>query len=148
MTGRANGDEIDQRLLRLLEADAREPTASLARKVGLSRSSVQERLARLVRDGIIQGFTLRLGAPAAPRRFAAHVFISLEARQGDRVHQALRLRPEVKRCHSVAGEFDALALVECDSASELDGLLDAIGRLPGVRRTQSAIVLDVKFERS
>jgi DNA-binding Lrp family transcriptional regulator len=140
-------DDADTRLIQLLQANAREPTASLARKIGLSRSAVQERLARLERDGVIAGYTLKPGRVPAPARFAALVLISLDARQSDRAVLALKAIPEVRSCATVSGEYDAVARVEADGAERLDGLLDEIGRLPGVRRTNSAILLAAKFER-
>lgn len=148
MTQRTSLDDLDRRLLGLLDQNAREPTASLARKIGLSRSATQERLARLERDGVIEGYTVRLGRGSAETRaLQAHVFLSLDARAGNSLPQALRTRPEVKRCHTVSGEFDMMLLVLVDGPKALDQLLDDIGRSPGVRRTQSAVVLDVKFER-
>ena len=150
MTQRTSLDDLDRRLLGLLDQNAREPTASLARKIGLSRSATQERLARLERDGTIEGYTVRLGRSGVsdrPTALQAHVFLSLDARAGNTLPQALRIRPEVKRCHTVSGEFDMMLLVAVDGAKALDQLLDDIGRSPGVRRTQSAVVLDMKFER-
>lgn len=140
-------DAVDRTLLSMLQANARTPTAVLARKVDLSRSATQERLNRLERLGVIAGYTVRFGVPEPEERFAAHVFISLDARHGAQMQQAMRIRPEVKRCHTVSGEFDMVLLVETEGPKALDRLLDDIGRLPGVRRTQSAVVLDVKFER-
>ncbi|MFD2262020.1 Lrp/AsnC family transcriptional regulator [Lacibacterium aquatile] len=139
-------DAIDRTLLSLLQANARTPTAVLARKVDLSRSATQERLARLERLGVIAGYTVRF-ATTPEDGFRAHVFISLDARHAPQLQQAMRVRPEVKRCHTVSGEFDVAILVETEGPKALDRLLDDIGRLPGVRRTQSAVVLDVKFER-
>lgn len=55
-------DATDRRLVALLQDDARTPVASLAKAVGLSRSTVQERLQRLERDGVIAQYTVRLGA--------------------------------------------------------------------------------------
>ena len=52
--------DADTKLIDLFRANAREPTASLARKLGLARSTVQERLARLEREGIIKGYTVAL----------------------------------------------------------------------------------------
>ena len=65
--------ETDSKLLSLLKANAREPTASLARKLGLARSTVQERIARLERSGTIAGYTVRLadGQPGLRIDFAA-----------------------------------------------------------------------------
>ena len=147
MTQRTSLDDTDRRLLGLLDQNAREPTASLARKIGLSRSATQERIARLERDGVIAGYTLRWGTGEAPEGLLAHVFLSLDARAGTSLPQALRTRVEVKRCHTVSGEFDMMLLVAVEGPKALDRLLDDIGRSPGVRRTQSAVVLDMKFER-
>ncbi len=61
--------DTDEKLIALLKANAREPTASLARKLGLARSTVQERLARLEREGIVRGYTVMLGAEAASAGF-------------------------------------------------------------------------------
>lgn len=140
-------DDTDTRLVTLLQANAREPTASLARKLGLARSTIQERLARLERDGVIAGYTVRLGQPPTDPRFAALVLISLDARQAARAILALRSIPEVRSVATVSGEYDAIARVEADSGEALDRLLDGIGRQPGVRRTNSAILLATKFER-
>jgi DNA-binding Lrp family transcriptional regulator len=54
-------DPTDRRLLALLQADAREPVSSLARKLDLARSTVQERIARLERTHVIAGYTIRTG---------------------------------------------------------------------------------------
>ena len=106
-----------------------------------------ERIARLERDGVIAGYTLHWGTGEAPEGLLAHVFLSLDARAGTSLPQALRTRAELKRCHTVSGEFDMMLLVAVAGPKALDRLLDDIGRSPGVRRTQSAVVLDMKFER-
>ena len=65
--------DADAKLIDLLRANAREPTASLARKLGLARSTVQERLARLEREGIVKGYTVRLADEAQANRLRAVV---------------------------------------------------------------------------
>ena len=69
-------DERDVALLRLLEADSRLPTATLARRLGLSRTTVQARLDRLVDRGVIQAFTVRLADPITARQVRGHVLIT------------------------------------------------------------------------
>jgi len=77
--------DADAKLIDLLRANAREPTASLARKLGLARSTVQERLARLEREGIVKGYTVRLGDDAQGNRLRAVVMIETDPKQADRV---------------------------------------------------------------
>jgi DNA-binding Lrp family transcriptional regulator len=88
--------DADARLIELLRANAREPTASLARKLGLARSTVQERLARLERDGVVRGYTVRLADEAQAGRLRAVVMIETDPKQADRVSVELRKMPEVR----------------------------------------------------
>ena len=74
----ANIDSTDRQLLALLRSDAREPVAALARKLDLARSTVQERIARLERTGVIAGYTIRAGEDFADRQILAHVMISVD----------------------------------------------------------------------
>src|SRR5205809_2495468 len=62
--GMASLDDLDGRILRSLAEDSRQPATALARRLGVARTTVQERLARLERSGVIAGYTVRLG-PAA-----------------------------------------------------------------------------------
>ncbi|HWA90462.1 MAG TPA: Lrp/AsnC family transcriptional regulator [Rhizomicrobium sp.] len=138
--------DTDARLLDLLRANAREPTASLARKLGLARSTVQERIARLERDGIIRGYTVRVDDGAAPT-LRAVVMISTDPKQADRVSVELKKMPEVRSLAALSGSYDLVAMVETESPARIDALLDRIGRAPGVARTVSSIILSEKFAR-
>ena len=139
--------DTDAKLLDLLRANAREPTASLARKLGLARSTVQERIARLERDGIIRGYTVRLADGAEANRLRAVVMISTDPKQADRVAVELRKMPEVRSLAALSGSYDLVAMVETDTTARIDALLDRIGRAPGVARTVSSIILSEKFSR-
>jgi len=139
--------DADAKLLDLLRANAREPTASLARKLGLARSTVQERLARLEREGVVKGYTVRLADEAQGNRLRAVVMIETDPKQADRVSVELKKMPEVRSLAAVSGSYDLVAQVETDTAARIDALLDRIGRAPGVARTVSSIILSEKFSR-
>ena len=139
--------DADAKLIALLIANAREPTASLARKLGLARSTVQERIARLEREGVIRGYTVRLSEEAAARRFSAIVMITADPKQADRVAAELKRMPEIRSLSAVSGAHDMAATVEADTTAKMDAALDRIGRAPGVARTVSSIVLSEKFSR-
>jgi len=136
-----------ERLLTLLRRNARESTASLARKLGVARTTVQERIHRLERDGVIAGYTVRVSEGFARQRIAAQVLINVDPKAGERVVRELEALAWVRAVYALSGVFDYEVRIEGGSTEEIDRHLDAIGRLDGIQRTQTSIVLSVKFER-
>jgi len=139
--------ETDAKLITLLKGNAREPTASLARKLGLARSTVQERIARLEREGTIKGYTVRLSEDAEARKLTAIVMITADPKQADRAAAELKRMPEVRSLSAVSGVYDMAAIVEADTPARIDAAIDRIGRAHGVARTVSSIILSEKFAR-
>jgi DNA-binding Lrp family transcriptional regulator len=139
--------DSDRKLIALLKANAREPAASLARKLGLARSTVQERIARLEREKIIKGYTVRLADEAEANVLRAVVMITADPKQADRVNAELKKMAEVRALSAVSGAYDMMAIVEADTPARMDAALDRIGKAHGVARTVSSIVLSEKFSR-
>jgi DNA-binding Lrp family transcriptional regulator len=137
----------DQALINLLKADARMPVAELARRLGVSRSTVQSRIERLERAGVIAGYTLRLAQDVARRRITAHVWLAVNPKQAEKVVRALKAIPFVTAVYALSGGFDYLAIIQSETTQEIDTLLDQFGRMEGIDRTETSIVLSVKFER-
>jgi DNA-binding Lrp family transcriptional regulator len=140
-------DETDLRLLDLLETDARTSVSALAVKLRLARSTVQDRLNRLERSGVITGYTIRRSDARRARLIRAHVMLSIDPKQAERINADLKALPELKRLMTISGEFDLIAEIAADNTERLDALLDHIGRLKGIQRTMSSIILSVKAER-
>ncbi|MBS0447445.1 MAG: Lrp/AsnC family transcriptional regulator [Proteobacteria bacterium] len=140
-------DATDQALLALLRENARAPTVELARKLGLSRTTVQSRMERLQRQRVISGYTVSVADEAEASLVRAHVLITLAPKRSAAIEATLRKWPELRELHSVSGPFDMIAIVAAPSIAELDGLIDRIGGLDGVERTTSAIVLSTRVKR-
>ncbi|MDE2487481.1 MAG: Lrp/AsnC family transcriptional regulator [Alphaproteobacteria bacterium] len=140
-------DDIDQHLLARLRENARAPVAELARRLGLSRTTVQSRLARLERSGVISGYSVKLSEAETARQIHAYVMLTVEPKQAAAVNAALHRLTGVRTLQSVSGPFDMIAEVEAPSVSEMDALIDEIGAVKGVERTNSSIVLSTKFDR-
>lgn len=140
-------DETDRQLLMLLRADAREPTASLARKLGVARATVQNRIERLKRDGVISGFTVRRGDGPDGHGVRAHVMITLKPKTAARAEHGLRAMPEVEALYSISGVYDMIAVVGAETVARMDDILDHIRSLEGIERTTSSIILATKFRR-
>ncbi|MDX8455281.1 Lrp/AsnC family transcriptional regulator [Mesorhizobium sp. VK9D] len=137
----------DRQLLALLSENARAPTAVIARKLNLSRTTVQARIERLEQEGVIAGYGVRLSDSYEHGLVRAHVMIVLKTKALGRVVQMLRALPEVMSVHSVSGGFDLIAEVAATSISELDRTIDVIGEVEGVEKTQSSIILSTRFKR-
>ena len=140
-------DETDRHLLSRLRENARESTASLARALGLSRTTVQSRIARLERSGLISGYTVKLAEAHEQGLIRALVMITVRPRAAPGVEAALRRMPDVRALHSVAGPSDMIAEAATATIKDMDGLIDHIGELEGVERTTSSVILSSKFER-
>jgi DNA-binding Lrp family transcriptional regulator len=137
----------DQQLLLMLSENARIPTALLARKLGLSRTTVQAKIERLERDGVIAGYGVRLSAAYENALVRAHVLITLAPKMLSRVTQELDAIPDVRSVYSVSGSFDMIAVVAARSISELDTAIDQIGSIDGVEKTLSSIILSTRIAR-
>lgn len=137
----------DERLIALLRRNARTSVSDLARALNLSRSTVQNRMERLESRGIIQGYSVQLGGDYAARRVEAHVSIKVHQKLTVKVNAALERLSQVTQLYSVSGEYDLIAIVEAQSLEQLSTVLDDIGNLDGVERTNSAVVLETRFRR-
>jgi len=140
-------DSIDEQLIAALRENARASTAKLARLVGRSRTSVQSRLERLERDGVIVGYGVRLAPEHGLGAVRAHVMIKVGPKESRAVTRALRAIAQVRVLHSVSGDADLIAVAATSSVAEMDEVIDRIGALDGVERTTSSIILSTKFER-
>ncbi len=139
-------DDLDRRLLDLLVTDGRAPVAGLAKRLGVARSTVQQRMLRLEASGAIAGYTVRLGVPA-DEGITAYVHLTVDPKFGTRTADELAVITEIRELHAVSGAFDLLAVVRGASPAAIDAVLDRITRIPGVVRTSSSIVLSTKVLR-
>lgn len=136
----------DDALLALLAVNARTSVADLARRLGLSRSTVQDRLKRLEESGVIAGYTVRLAARAAPG-VRALIMLEVEPRRSAAIVSSLKQMPNVEAVQTVSGKYDLIVHGAADTTETLDRLIDEIGLVSGVRRTESAVVLSTRFDR-
>jgi Lrp/AsnC family leucine-responsive transcriptional regulator len=139
-------DDVDRRLLAELSADARLTQVALAARVGLSRSAVQERLKRLERDGVIKGYTLRLGTEG-PVGIRAFLLVKGTGANHDRAIRILEGFPEVRGADSVAGSTDLVLQIQVDRVEDLNRIRDEVGKLADVKSTETLLVMAPRFHR-
>ena len=128
-------DEIDRQLIAALQINARESVAMLARQLGIARTTVTSRLARLEKAKVITGYGVRLGQRVVDGGLQAYVGITVQPRSGKEVLRRLSAMAQVQQLCAVSGEFDYVAWLRTDSPEQLDQLLDQIGSVDGVEKT-------------
>jgi Lrp/AsnC family transcriptional regulator, leucine-responsive regulatory protein len=119
-------DEVDERLVTLLQSDARLSMADLGRRVGLSRTATLARVRRLEDDGIIRGYHADVALAPPGQTQVARVGIVLSTPDTGTYVRRLLAIPEVSEAETVAGEIDLLVRVSAPDSSRLDEILDRI----------------------
>lgn len=134
-------DDTDRRLLALLRADGRASVASLAKALKVARGTVQNRMARLEREGTITGYTVRLRPDVEERRIAALTTIAVEGNRVESVLRVLRGDPAVQALHTTNGRWDIVAELRADSLEAFDGVLGRIRQVDGIASTETSLLL-------
>jgi Lrp/AsnC family leucine-responsive transcriptional regulator len=141
-------DDIDRRILQLLQEDCRTPLARLGEGVGLSAPAVLERMKKLEAAGVITGYRAILDARRLGLDITAFigVIISHPSVLG-RFEGQLAALDGVLECHHVTGEYTLLLKVKTANTSSLERLISQIRALEGVARTETMVVLSTHTER-
>src|SRR5262249_35778316 len=108
-------DDTDRKILALLRENARAPSVELARRAGISRTTLQARMERLERAKIIAGYTIRGDSEHDRQAIRAHIMITAVPKLAPSVETALRKIPDVRTLHSVSGTFDMVAVAVTES---------------------------------
>lgn len=134
-------DPTDARLLLALAEHPRATTVALAEQSGLSRNTVQARLASLDRTAKLRSFERRVDPSALGYPLTAFVTTQVTQRRLDQVADALAAVPEVLQVHGLSGETDLLVHVVATDADDLYRVAGQILGIPGVERTNTALVM-------
>lgn len=134
-------DALDQQLIGLLRKDARTNVAALAKKLGVSRGTVTNRITRLEDSGVIVGYTVRLRPDAKPDEISAWMSVAVEGNQTRAVIASLLGEPGVAELHDTNGRWDLLAELRASSLAELSQVLERIRLIRGISSTETSLHL-------
>ncbi|MBV7481401.1 Lrp/AsnC family transcriptional regulator [Bordetella sp. BOR01] len=134
-------DDLDQRLLGLLRANARESVATLAKRLDVSRGTVNNRIARLEAENVIVGYTVRLRPDAQPAQISAWMSIAIDGNETRRVVSMLLGEPGVAALHDTNGRWDLLAELRAQSIAEMSEILERVRLIKGIAATETSLHL-------
>lgn len=140
-------DEIDRKICRMLQENARRSATELAAEVGLSVSAANERLRRLRDGGVIQAWTAQLAPAPFDASLCAFVLIDMQFEGEADAVSALKDEPEVLELHHISGPHSYLMKLRlADTTALQDFLTRAVKPLTAVTRTETIITLSTAKE--
>jgi len=134
-------DTLDQQLIALLRTDARASIATLAHRLGVSRGTINNRIAKLEDSGTIVGYTVRLRPDIEHNEIAAWMSIAVEGNQTRKVIATLLGEPGVATLHDTNGRWDLLAELRSANLGDLAAVLERIRLIKGIGNTETSIHL-------
>jgi DNA-binding Lrp family transcriptional regulator len=134
-------DDTDRQLVSLLRGNARLPVASLAKSLGVSRGTVQNRIDRLTQRGTIQGFTVRVRQEADLPRIRAIMMVEVEGERSDKILSQLRANPEITAVHTTNGRWDMVLELNTDTLEAFDRALHRIRQINGISASETSLLL-------
>jgi Lrp/AsnC family leucine-responsive transcriptional regulator len=136
-------DDIDGKILSILQNDARTSNAEIARRLAMAPSAILERIRKLETRGFIEGYEARLNPKALEMGLLAFIYVRADERIGSRViGDELAMIPEVQEVHHIAGEDCYLLKVRVADTNALSDLLrQRLGPIDAIRSTRTTIVL-------
>ena len=141
-------DDLDREIIFHLQENARLSTSYIAKKLNVARSTVYERITRLEREGVIEGYTAIIKQDPRTRPVSALVSLELKRNYLSQIITDLQRYPEVKSCSAITGIFDLFCTVEAPLLEDIDALLEEISDLPYITRISSNVILANKFDRT
>lgn len=132
-------DELDIRILNELVNDASISVPKLSRKINVNTSVVYSRIKRLVKLGLIKRYTLIVNEEMLGYNVKAITGINMDSKMRDSIIAGLMKIPEVREIIEVTGRFDILVTLTAKSLDDIHNIVESIGRLEGVQRTETFI---------
>ncbi|KMS79679.1 Lrp/AsnC family transcriptional regulator [Prauserella rugosa] len=140
-------DHVDRKIIAALRDNGRATYAEVGRTVGLSPSSVHERVGKLEAAGVITGYHATVDPRAVGLGVTALVGIQpTDTASNDEIADELSVLPEVESCYAVAGDEAFVVKVRVETVDELEHTLGRLRRIDGVGRTRTTVVLSTRFE--
>ncbi len=135
-------DGTDQELLAILRSNARTSIVDLAKQLGVSRATVQNRMRRLEKERVILGYTVSLRPEVEIYPVRAHMSIKADSKKEASIITALRGNPHVTKIYHTNGRWDLVAEMRTDTLSSFNSIVGAIRLIDGVTATETNLLLD------
>jgi DNA-binding Lrp family transcriptional regulator len=136
----ASLDALDRQIIAALRVDARMPVSRLAKELGIARATAEKRLARMIDNGTILGFSVR-ARDATPSTVSAVMMIEVAGRSTAAVIRGLKGLPELERLYTTNGAWDLMAEIRAKDLADFDRVLGEVRNVDGVLNSETSLLL-------
>ena len=133
----------DRGLISALKKDGRATITELSGILGISRATVQTRMERLIRNGVIRRFTVEVDPVADQEVVRAIMTIEIQGSLSRSIIRNLRQKPEITTLHTTNGAWDLVAHIETASLQDFDRVLREVREIKGVLNSETSLLLDI-----
>ncbi len=142
-------DEIDKKILEMLQKDGRMSYSKIARVLGLSEATIHLRVKKLREKGILKGFIAVVDPEKVGKDVAAIILAKIDADKYKETVEKIAQFDDIYEVYDVTGDFSTVLKVRVSSKDELAELLDRLGKIEGVRETYTMYILrTIKEEKT
>ena len=134
-------DNLDSDLISELRGDGRATISHLAERLKVSRATIQNRLDRLISNGAILGFTIRVNEALDQRTVKALMMIEISGQSTSQVIRKLRGIPELVKLHTTNGAWDLIAEINTPTLREFDEVLRQVREVEGILNSETSVLL-------
>lgn len=135
-------DSVDTKLLKLLQDDSRMSYTDLAKSVGISETAIRRRIRKLMDDGIIEKFTIKINPDKIGKPITAFVGVDVGGEIGPVAGSDLLNRKEISELYTITGDFDIIMKVTCEDVKELEKTIEFTRRMDFAQKTKTYVVLN------
>ncbi|MFD2532775.1 Lrp/AsnC family transcriptional regulator [Gracilimonas halophila] len=145
-------DSVDRNIIKVLQQEGRIANKELSERIGLTTTPTLERVRRLEREGVIEGYAAKVNKESVGRGFVAFVKVTLKVHQLNLLEEftsAIQEIPEILACYHTTGDGDFLLQVVARDTKDYEQLMrNKLTTLPDVERLHTSIVLNTIKEQS
>ena len=135
-------DDIDRKILKKLQENARITVSDLNSEIALSMPAISERIKKLEASGVIKQYTTILDPAMLNKHLMALMFLRFDnPKHGDQFASLVKAEPEIKECYYITGDFDYSLKILTENTRTLEKLLTRIKNASGVVKTQTSVIL-------
>ena len=134
-----NIDSFDEKIIKILQNDARKPFVEIANSIGLSESAVRRRIKNLTDNNVIKKFTIEINSRG---KTSAITLISVASSSDTSTVTSKLLNLEgVDVVYEITGQYDIAAIISAPEISEINSYIDEVRKIEGVSDTNTVIIL-------
>ena len=139
-------DELDLKILQLLQRNARLSYREIARELNVAVGTVYNRIKRMEEKGIIRGFCVALDYEKAGFGLTAVIGIKASGKEIVRIEREIAKNPRVMQVYDVTGEYDIIAVAKFRDRADMNRFVKWLLSMEGVEKTNTSVVMDIAKE--